>query len=64
MLGLVDRVFHDRGKSYVEDKALVLHVTRPGDEFERQNDLLRLKSVKWVVLAPAKELKARVSPRR
>jgi hypothetical protein len=58
VLGLVDRVYRDRGKSYVEDKALVLHVTRYGDEFNRQNDLLRLKSTTWKAMEPAKELKS------
>jgi len=57
VLGLADRVFRDKGKTYVEDKALVLHVTRYGDEFTRQHDLLRLKSVKWKVLEQAKEIK-------
>jgi hypothetical protein len=58
VLGLLDRVYRDKGKTYVEDKALVLHLERTGDEFERQNDLLKIKgSPKWVVLAPAKELK-------
>jgi hypothetical protein len=56
VLGLVDRVFRDKGKTFVEDKALVLHLVRPGDEYERQKDLLKVESSKWVVLAPAKEL--------
>jgi hypothetical protein len=57
ILGLADRVYRDRGKVVVEDKAFVLTITRPGDEFSRQQDLLRVRSTKWVVLAPAKELK-------
>ena len=57
ILGLADRVYRDRGKTVVEDKALVLTVTRVGDEFLRHQDLLRLQSSKWIVLAPAKEMK-------
>ena len=57
VLGLADRVYRDRGKTVVEDKALVLTVVRSGDEFLRNQDLLRLQSTKWVVLAPAKEMK-------
>jgi hypothetical protein len=57
VLGLADRVYRDRGKTLVEDKVLVLRVVRPGDEFSRQQDLLRLKSSKWTVLGPAKEIK-------
>ena len=57
VLGLADRVYRDKGKTYVEDKALVIHTARPGDEFVRQHDLLRVKTVKWKVLEPAKELK-------
>lgn len=57
VLGLADRVYRDKGKTVVEDKALVFHVERNGDEFTRQHDLLRLKSAKWVLLAPARELK-------
>jgi len=55
--GLVDRVYRDRGKTWVEDKVLLFKVTRFGDEFDRQQDMLRVKSTKWVVLAPAAELK-------
>ncbi len=55
--GLVDRVFRDKGKTYVEDKVLVLEAARPGDEFSRQYDLVKVKKVKWVALEPAKELK-------
>ena len=57
IMGLVDRVYRDKGKTLVEDKVLELHVTRPGDEFQRQNDLLKLDSSKWKLLEPAKELK-------
>jgi len=57
VLGLSDRVYRDRGRTLVEDKALAIHVTRKGDEFTRQHDLLRMKGVRWVVLAPARELR-------
>jgi hypothetical protein len=55
--GLVDRVYRDKGKTWIEDKVLVLEAARPGDEFERQYDLIRVKRAKWVALEPAKELK-------
>ncbi|MSR48145.1 MAG: hypothetical protein EXS13_13980 [Planctomycetes bacterium] len=54
--GLVDRVYRDKGKTYVEDKVLVLEAARPGDEFARQYDLIKVKHVKWIALEPAKEL--------
>lgn len=57
IVGLADRVYRDQGKTWVEDKALRLQASRDGDEFARQNDLLRLTSTKWIVLAPAVELK-------
>ncbi len=57
VLGLCDRVFRDKGRTYVEDRALVLEAARPGDEYARQYDLIRLKKAKWVALEPAKELK-------
>ncbi len=57
ILGLCDRVYRDKGKTYVEDKVLRVEVVRPGDEFLRQYDLLRMKGVHWKVLEPAKELK-------
>jgi len=57
VLGLLDRVYRDRRKSLVEDRALVLHVTRNGDEFTRQHDLLRLERTTWATLAPAQEIK-------
>ena len=55
--GLVDRVFRDHGKTWVEDRALVFTLSRPGDEFERQNDVVKLTSKRWKVLAEAKELR-------
>jgi hypothetical protein len=55
--GLVDRVFRDHGKTWVEDKALVFTLSRPGDEFERQNDVVKVTGKRWKVLAEAKELR-------
>lgn len=55
--GLADRVYRDHGKTLVEDKLLLIEAARPGDEFLRQYDLIKVKSVKWGLLAPAKELK-------
>lgn len=55
--GLVDRVYRDHGKTWVEDRALVFTLSRPGDEFERQNDLVKVTGRRWKVLAEAKELK-------
>lgn len=55
--GLVDRVFRDKGKTWVEDRALVFTLHRPGDEFMRQNDVLSLAGRKWKVLSEAKELR-------
>lgn len=55
--GLVDRVYRDKGKTWVEDKVMVLEAARPGDEFARQYDLVKVKKVKWVILEQAKELK-------
>lgn len=57
VLGLCDRVYRDKGRTLVEDKALVLQTSRPGDEYERQHDLLRIGKTQWVLLAPAKELR-------
>lgn len=55
--GLVDRVFRDKGKTWVEDRALVFTLSRPGDEFERQNDVVKLTGRRWKVLTAAKELR-------
>jgi hypothetical protein len=55
--GLVDRVFRDHGKTWVEDRALVFTLARPGDEFERQNDVVKVTGKRWKVLAEAKELR-------
>jgi hypothetical protein len=55
--GLVDRVFRDKGKTWVEDRALVFTLSRPGDEFERQNDVVKLTGRRWKVLTEAKELR-------
>jgi hypothetical protein len=55
--GLIDRVYRDRRKTWVEDRALVLTLTRPGDEFHRQDVLLKLTDRRWKVLAEAKELR-------
>lgn len=55
--GLVDRVYRDHGKTWVEDRALVFTLSRLGDEFERQNDVMKLAGRRWKVLAEAKELR-------
>ena len=55
--GLVDRVYRDHGKTWVEDRALVFTLSRPGDEFERQNDVVKVTGKRWKVLAEAKELR-------
>ena len=54
--GLADRVYRDKGKTFVEDKILLLEAARPGDEFLRQYDLIKVKTTKWITLEPAKEL--------
>jgi len=55
--GLVDRVFRDKGRTFVEDRALVFTLFRPGDEFERQNDVIKVTGRYWKVLSEAKELR-------
>ncbi len=55
--GLCDRVYGDKGRTWVEDRVMVLESARPGDEYARQYDLIKLKKAKWVALEPAKELK-------
>ena len=45
--GLWDPVFRDRqGRSWVETRVLVLSYSRSGDEYDRQNDRIRLASSK------------------
>ncbi len=57
LTGLIDRVYRDRHKTWVEDRALVLTLSRPGDEFHRQQQLLKLTDKRWKVLTEAKELR-------
>jgi hypothetical protein len=57
ILGLLDRVYRDQRKTWIEDRALVLHVGRPGDEYGRQYDLLKIGKTSWKTLAPRKELR-------
>ena len=57
LTGLIDRVYRDRHKTWIEDRALVLTLSRPGDEFHRQDKLLKLTDRRWKVLTEAKELR-------
>lgn len=55
VLGLVDRVYRDKGHTYLEDRALHFMLARPGDEFERQNDVVKVVGRAWKPVADAKE---------
>src|SRR5262245_3905927 len=57
LTGLIDRVYRDRHKTWVEDRALVLTLSRPGDEYHRADTLLKLPDRRWKVLTEAKELR-------
>jgi hypothetical protein len=57
LTGLIDRVYRDKHKTWVEDRALVLTVERPGDEYHRRDHLLKLTDKRWKVLTEAKELR-------
>jgi hypothetical protein len=50
VLGLWDRVKYEGNKVFVEDKALVLTYSRPGDEYFPQYDKIVYKRKDWVVL--------------
>jgi hypothetical protein len=45
--GLVDPIDIVDGKRYVEEKVLVLHYERPGDEFGASSDPLKFKKKEW-----------------
>jgi len=55
--GLVDRVFRDHGKVWVEDRAPVFTLSRPGDEFERRTTGQGHRPA-WKVLAEARNAQA------
>ena len=50
MVGLWDRISHEGGKVYVEDRVLVLTFYRPGDEYYPQYDKIRLIKRAWKIL--------------
>jgi hypothetical protein len=57
VVGLLDRVYMDNGKTKVQDTALRIHASRRGDELYRQKDRIRIGKSEWVALAPPKEIR-------
>jgi len=57
--GIIDLVTWENGKNYAEKKVWSMKFTRRGDEYERQDDLIRLKEEGWVVEGEKKEIKYR-----
>jgi hypothetical protein len=51
ILGLWDRISHEGPKIFVEDRALVLTYSRPGDEYYPQYDKIVFKRKDWKVLS-------------
>jgi hypothetical protein len=54
--GLVDPIEVIDGKRYFEDKVLVLHYKRPGDEFGHTDDPLIFVKKEWVIDGERREL--------
>lgn len=57
IVGLVDRVYTDRGAPKVQDLALRVDASRRGDDMYRQRDEIRVHRREWVELAPAVDLR-------
>jgi hypothetical protein len=57
--GIIDLVSWENGKNYAEKRVWSMKYTRRGDEYERQNDVIRLKEEGWVVEGEKKEIKYR-----
>jgi hypothetical protein len=50
VLGLWDRISHEGAKVFVEDRALILTYSRPGDEYFPQRDKIRFVRKDWKIL--------------
>jgi hypothetical protein len=57
VLGLSDRVYSDKYKTWVEDRILTLTYLRRGDELYRQHDLLSFQKKEWRLRVPRQELR-------